>query len=220
MLIRIWALMAVVGLAISPSRSQPTSHDLASPLTTTAGYDAWATLAPDGTIAFTSVRDGDMEIYTMRVDGSDVRRLTRRPGPDGGPFFSWDGKQIAYRGHPLQPGQEYDDYLALFEQHLWRPTKREIYVMDLAGCQCTTTIAAQAEEMRPAPVIHLERFDFADLLSEMASRTSAVNADASMSSPSWMSIARRTWPSRLALKRCAGSFSDAPLANVSFTALL
>src|SRR4051812_26251899 len=33
------------------------------PLTTTGGYDAEATIAPDGTIAFTSVRDGDMEVY-------------------------------------------------------------------------------------------------------------------------------------------------------------
>src|SRR3954454_15734455 len=30
------------------------------PLTETPGYDAEATIAPDGTIAFTSVRDGDM----------------------------------------------------------------------------------------------------------------------------------------------------------------
>ena len=55
-------------------------------------------------IAFTSVRDGDMEIYTMKADGTDVHRLTHSPGPDGGPFFSWDGKRIAYRGRPLTPG--------------------------------------------------------------------------------------------------------------------
>jgi Tol biopolymer transport system component len=103
------------------------------PLTTTAGYDAEATIAPDGTIAFTSVRDGDMEIYTMRADGSGVRRLTNRPGPDGGPFFSWDGRQIAYRNHPLQPGAELDDYIALLQQHLWRPSKLEISVMDRDG---------------------------------------------------------------------------------------
>src|SRR6267142_5420049 len=35
-----------------------------------------------------------------------------------------------------------------------------------------------------------------------------------------MSIARRTFPSRLELKRRAGSLSDAPLAKVSFTAFL
>ena len=49
-------------------------------LTTTPGYDAEATIAPDGRIAFTSVRDGDMEIYSMNGDGSDVRRLLRRRG--------------------------------------------------------------------------------------------------------------------------------------------
>src|SRR3954464_9615827 len=80
------------------------------PLTTTPGYDAEATIAPDGLIAFTSVRDGDMEIYTMRADGGGVKRLTQRPGPDGGPFFSWDGKRIAYRGRPSS-GEELKDYL-------------------------------------------------------------------------------------------------------------
>ena len=50
------------------------------PLTTSPGYDAEATIAPDGVIAFTSVRDGDMEIYTMKADGTDVHRLTQQPG--------------------------------------------------------------------------------------------------------------------------------------------
>src|SRR3954470_24822108 len=56
-------------------RADPDGSHL-KPLTTTAGYDAEATIAPDGLIAFTSVRDGDMEIYTMARDGADVRRLT------------------------------------------------------------------------------------------------------------------------------------------------
>jgi TolB protein len=103
------------------------------PLTTTAGYDAEATIAPDGVIAFTSVRDGDMEIYTMNADGSGVKRLTNSPGPDGGPFFSWDGQRIAYRGRPLPEGPELTDYLALLKEHLWRPTKLELYVMDRDG---------------------------------------------------------------------------------------
>jgi TolB protein len=103
------------------------------PLTTTSGYDAEATIAPDGLIAFTSVRDGDLEIYTMHADGSDVRRLTHSPGPDGGPFFSWDGQRIAYRGRPLSPGPELTDYLSLLKEHLWRPTKLELYVMDRDG---------------------------------------------------------------------------------------
>src|SRR5262245_63862260 len=35
------------------------------PLTTTARYDAEATIRKDGTIVFTSLRDGDLDIYTM-----------------------------------------------------------------------------------------------------------------------------------------------------------
>src|SRR5712692_6544500 len=46
---------------------------------------------------------------------------------------------------------------------------------------------------------------------------SALNAPASTFSPSWMSIARLVFPSRLELKSLAGSFNEAPLANVSFT---
>src|ERR1700736_5991311 len=66
----------------------------------------------------------------------------------------------------------------------------------------------------------LEGFDLPELLRATAWRTSAVNADSSTSSPSRMSIARRTFPSRLELKRRAGSFRDAPLAKVSLTTFL
>ena len=82
---------------------------------------------------FTSVRDGDMEIYSMNADGSGVTRLTHRPGPDGGPFFSPDGSQIVFRGRGLQPGKELDDYQLLLKESLWRPTSLEIFVMNRDG---------------------------------------------------------------------------------------
>jgi len=104
-----------------------------TPLTRTDGYDAEATIAPDGLIVFTSVRDGDMEIYSMRPDGSDVKRLTNRPGPDGGPFFSHDGQRIVFRGREPGPGAELDDYRALLKEGLWRPTSLELFVMDRDG---------------------------------------------------------------------------------------
>ena len=103
------------------------------PLTTTPGYDAEATIAPDGRIAFTSVRDGDMEIYSMNGDGSDVRRLTDRVGPDGGPFWSRDGQRLVFRGRPIAPGKELDDYRDLLKQGLWRPTSLELFVMNRDG---------------------------------------------------------------------------------------
>ena len=102
-------------------------------ITDTDGYDAEATIGPDGRIVFTSVRDGDMEIYSMNGDGSDIERLTNRPGPDGGPFFSPDGSKIVFRAREIAPGPELNDYHALLEQGLWRPTALEIFVMDADG---------------------------------------------------------------------------------------
>jgi len=102
-------------------------------ITDTDGYDAEATVGPDGRVVFTSVRDGDMEIYSMNGDGSDVQRLTDRPGPDGGPFFSPDGSKIVFRGREIPPGQELDDYRALLQRELWRPTELELFVMDADG---------------------------------------------------------------------------------------
>ena len=37
-------------------------------------------------IVFTSMRDGDLDIYTMDANGKNVRRLTTELGYDGGPF--------------------------------------------------------------------------------------------------------------------------------------
>jgi TolB protein len=130
-------------------------------LTTNPGYDAEATIAPDGTIVFTSVRDGDMEIYSMRGDGSGVKRLTNNPGPDGGPFFSWDGSKIAYRGRPLSAGQEMTDYMALLKDHLWRPTKLELYVMDKDGSNNRKVTSLSAASFAPSWHPDMKRLIFA-----------------------------------------------------------
>ena len=103
-------------------------------LTTNPGYDAEATLSPDGTtIVFTSLRDGDLDIYTMGTDGSNLKRLTHTLGYDGGPFFSPDGRQIVYRAyHPGTP-QDSADYKALLAQHLVRPSEMDLWVMNADG---------------------------------------------------------------------------------------
>lgn len=86
-------------------------------LTRSPGYDAEASYSPDGQwIAFASNRTGFdsqlsaedkkqfsehpelfMEIYIMKADGTQVRRLTHNMGYDGGPFFSPDGKRLTFR---------------------------------------------------------------------------------------------------------------------------
>jgi Tol biopolymer transport system component len=86
-------------------------------LTTARGYDAEGGYSPDGQwLVFSSTRaaydhplsDAEKkqleldpsyfaEIYIMKADGSDQRRLTNVPGYDGGPFFNHDGSRILWR---------------------------------------------------------------------------------------------------------------------------
>jgi Tol biopolymer transport system component len=103
-------------------------------LTDTPGYDAEATVSPDGqTIVFTSVRDGDLEIYTMDLEGKNVKRLTHEPGYDGGPFFSHDGKRIVYRRDAHPDEASLGRYKALLSEHLYRPGALEIWTMNADG---------------------------------------------------------------------------------------
>ena len=47
-------------------------------------------------IAFSSNRDGNFEIYSMNVDGTDVARLTNLTSRDGDPDWSPDGRKLAF----------------------------------------------------------------------------------------------------------------------------
>src|SRR5215203_4647974 len=97
-------------------------------------YTVEGTLSPDGkTIVFTSLKDGDLDIYTMNVDGSSVRRLTTAPGYDGGPFFSPDGRRIVYRAYHPTDSTELRTYRDLLRQEMVRPNKMEIWVMNADG---------------------------------------------------------------------------------------
>ena len=102
-------------------------------LTKTPGYDAETTINRQGKLVFTSKRDGDLDIYTMDEDGRNVKRLTNELGYDGGPFWSYDGKQIVYRAYHPQTQKEKTDYVALLEQNLIRPTVLDIWVMNADG---------------------------------------------------------------------------------------
>jgi TolB protein len=103
-------------------------------LTKTPGYDAEATISPDGKkIVFTSMRSGDLDIYTMNADGSGAKRLTTAKGYDGGPFFSWDGKTIVYRAYHPKTKDEEKEYEALLKQNLIKPTRAEIFIMSADG---------------------------------------------------------------------------------------
>ncbi|MCP4684582.1 MAG: DUF5050 domain-containing protein [bacterium] len=100
-------------------------------LTETPGYDAEAVFSPKGDkIIFTSVRDGDLDLYTMNPDGTNVERITNEIGYDGGAFFSYDGEWICWRASRPH-GADLEDYMTLLADGLIRPSKLDIYVMNL-----------------------------------------------------------------------------------------
>jgi Tol biopolymer transport system component len=85
--------------AISPNGSN------LRPLTRTpSGKSSWSvTWAPDGQrIAFVSDRDGNADIYVMRLDDTGIKRLTTSTG-DGqhawNPDWSPDGRHIAFNAN-------------------------------------------------------------------------------------------------------------------------
>lgn len=105
-------------------------------LTDSPGYDAEATVSPDGKrVVFTSTRDGDLDIYVMDIDGKNVKRLTNTPGYDGGAFFSPDGQKIVYRASRPNTDKELKEYQDLLKEGLVRPTKLEIFVMNADGSE-------------------------------------------------------------------------------------
>jgi Tol biopolymer transport system component len=103
-------------------------------MTATPGYDAEATISPDGrTIVFTSMKDGDLDLYAMNLDGTRVRRLTTEIGYDGGAFFSPDSRRIVYRASHPRDQTELDAYKALLAQRLVEPGRLELFVMNADG---------------------------------------------------------------------------------------
>jgi Tol biopolymer transport system component len=64
---------------------------------TAGGSDSFPTWSPDGeTIAFSRDVGGNVDIYTVKVDGSDLKRLTDAPGHDTLPVYLPNG-DIVFR---------------------------------------------------------------------------------------------------------------------------
>jgi TolB protein len=65
--------------------------------TLTSGYDNFPLWSPRGDlIMFSRIDEGDYEIYTIRPDGTGLRRLTHAPGNDAHQAWSPDGEWIVF----------------------------------------------------------------------------------------------------------------------------
>ncbi len=102
-------------------------------LTQTPGYDAEASVcAKDGSIVFTSLRDGDLDLYRMDADGSNVRRLTASPGYDGDAVFDADCTRIVWVASRPR-GRALDDYKKQLEDKVLQPASTDLWVANADG---------------------------------------------------------------------------------------
>ena len=152
-------------------------------LTDHEGYDAEGAVSPDGRqIVFTSLREGDLDLYVMDADGSNVRRLTDRLGYDGGPFFSWDGRFIVFRAARPEARDEVEEYRTLLRQSLVRPRHLEIYVMKADGTGLTQVTRNGAANFAPFMHPNSQQVIFSSNLHDPTGRSFAlylVNVDGS-----------------------------------------
>ena len=125
----IWPLYASMDIFIAD-----TSGKIVKRLTDTPGYDAEATLSPDGKkIVFTSVRDGDIDLYVMELKSGKTTRITNTLGYDGGAWFSPDGKKIIWRASRPTSPEEIREYKDLLTENLVAPTRMEVFTADADG---------------------------------------------------------------------------------------
>jgi len=108
-------LAAVLGLALAGCGSDSTAP---------SGRPA------AGQIAFTSDRDGNVDIYLVHADGSGVTRLTNNPARDFLPVWSSDGTRIAFYSE--------------------RDGNGEIYVMNADGSGLRNLTNNPAADLAPA----------------------------------------------------------------------
>lgn len=115
------------------------------------------TLMENSRIAFVTDRDGNDEIYLMRVDGSDLVNLTNDPSNDVDPAWSPEGDKIAFASD--------------------RDGDFDIYVMDRDGANVTQLVNRASTDLHPSWAADGERIMFASDRFEARSTIYIMNAD-------------------------------------------
>ncbi len=125
----VWAVYPSYDIFLATDRGQ-----IVKKLTDAPGYDAEGTVNwNSGRVVFTSMASGDLDLWSMKIDGSDKRQLTKSEGYDGGAFYSRDGKRLVWRANHPAAHDALEKYKALLKDNLTTPMKMEILIADANG---------------------------------------------------------------------------------------
>jgi Tol biopolymer transport system component len=75
----------------------------------------------------------DLDLWTMKTDGSMHKRITTSEGYDGGAVFSRDGSKMVWRAHHPDTPEKLTTYRDLLRENLTAPMKMELWVADGNG---------------------------------------------------------------------------------------
>ncbi len=131
-------------------------------LTNSKGYDAEATLSPDGNkMIYTSTKDGDIDLYIMDLRNGKEKRITNKLGYDGGAWFSPDGKKIIWRASSPKTDSAVKEYKDLLAEDLVAPTQMEIWVANADGSDARQVTSFGQANWAPAYMPDNKRIIFA-----------------------------------------------------------
>ncbi len=131
-------------------------------LTNSPGYDAEATLSPDGKkMVYTSTKDGDIELYIMDLKSGKEKRVTNLLGYDGGAWFSPDGKKLIWRSSRPKTEAEIKEYKELLAEGLVAPTNMEVWVANADGSNARQVSSFGQANWAPAYMPDSKRIIFA-----------------------------------------------------------
>jgi len=110
------------------------SGKIVQQITSAKGYDAEATLSPDGKkMIYCSDKSGDLELYVMDLKSGKEIRVTNELGYDGGAWFSPDGTKIVWRASRPKTPEAIAEYKSLLAEGMVAPTNMEVFVANADG---------------------------------------------------------------------------------------
>jgi Tol biopolymer transport system component len=131
-------------------------------LTNSKGYDAEATISPDGKkMLYTSTKDGDIDLYIMNLKTGKEKKVTNILGYDGGAWFSPDGKKIIWRASRPKTETEIKEYKELLSENLVAPTNMEVFIANTDGSNVKQVTSFGNANWAPAYMPDNKRIIFA-----------------------------------------------------------